>query len=77
MAWESISVFILIPLIGILLFANGWFLKRLFDGLERKISTSADPYSAGVCGVAGRAEGRGREAEKVRTEEGREEEVGQ
>ena len=39
MAWESISVFILIPLIGILLFANGWFLKRLFDGLERKIST--------------------------------------
>jgi len=39
MAWESISVFILIPLIGILLFANGWFLKRLFDNLEKKIST--------------------------------------
>ena len=30
---------ILIPVIGLLLLANGWFIKRMFDGLERKIST--------------------------------------
>lgn len=39
MTWESVSMFVLIPVIGLLLLANGWFFKRLFDGLERKITT--------------------------------------